>query len=89
MAQQNYSQIVGQEKTKGKLNFLLEGFNQTKIIPHLLFVAPRGCGKTLMAQETSKIMKRERNVIVNCSTIKNVKSFFNQIDESSPKTRIR
>ena len=79
MAQQNYSQIVGQEKTKGKLNFLLEGFNQTRVMPHLLFVAPRGCGKTLMAQETSKIMKRERNVIVNCSTIKNVKSFFNQI----------
>jgi Holliday junction resolvasome RuvABC ATP-dependent DNA helicase subunit len=79
MAQQNYSQIVGQEKTKGKLNFLLQGFNQTRIIPHLLFVAPRGCGKTLIAQETSKIMKRERNIIVNCSTIKNVKSFFNQI----------
>jgi Holliday junction resolvasome RuvABC ATP-dependent DNA helicase subunit len=79
MAQQNYSQIVGQEKTKSKLNFLLEGFSQTRIMPHLLFVAPRGCGKTLIAQETSKIMNRERNVIVNCSTIKNVKSFFNQI----------
>lgn len=79
MAQQNYSKIIGQEKTKGKLNFLLEGFNQTRVMPHLLFVAPRGCGKTLIAQETSKIMNRERNVIVNCSTIKNVKSFFNQI----------
>jgi Holliday junction resolvasome RuvABC ATP-dependent DNA helicase subunit len=79
MAKENYSEIVGQEKTKGKLNFLLEGFEQTKIMPHLLFVAPRGCGKTMIAQETAKIMNRERNVIVNCSTIKNVKSFFNQI----------
>ncbi|MBU6339827.1 MAG: AAA family ATPase [Rickettsiales bacterium] len=48
-------------------------------MPHLLFVAPRGCGKTLIAQKTSRIMNRERNVIVNCSTIKNVKSFFNQV----------
>jgi len=79
MAKENYSEIVGQEKTKAKLNFLLEGFEQTKIMPHLLFVAPRGCGKTMIAQETAKIMNRQKNVIVNCSTIKNVKSFFNQV----------
>jgi len=79
MSKENYSEIVGQEKTKAKLNFLLEGFKQTKIMPHLLFVAPRGCGKTMIAQETAKIMNRQKNVIVNCSTIKNVKSFFNQI----------
>jgi len=79
MAKENYSEIVGQEKTKAKLNFLLEGFEQTKIMPHLLFVAPRGCGKTMIAQETAKIMNRNKNVIVNCSTIKNVKSFFNQV----------
>jgi Holliday junction resolvasome RuvABC ATP-dependent DNA helicase subunit len=79
MTQQNYSEIVGQEKTKAKLNFLLEGFKQTKIIPHLLFVAPRGCGKTLIAQKTANLMNRKKTIIVNCSTIKNVKSFFNQI----------
>jgi Holliday junction resolvasome RuvABC ATP-dependent DNA helicase subunit len=79
MAKENYSEIVGQEKTKAKLNFLLEGFEQTKIMPHLLFVAPRGCGKTMIAQETARIMNRNKNIIVNCSTIKNVKSFFNQI----------
>jgi len=79
MAKENYSEIVGQEKTKAKLNFLLEGFEQTKIMPHLLFVAPRGCGKTMIAKETAKIMNRQKNIIVNCSTIKNVKSFFNQV----------
>jgi Holliday junction resolvasome RuvABC ATP-dependent DNA helicase subunit len=79
MSQQNYSQIIGQEKTKSKLNFLLDGYKQTKIIPHLLFVAPRGCGKTLIAQETAKIMNRSKSILINCSTIKNVKSFFNQI----------
>jgi Holliday junction resolvasome RuvABC ATP-dependent DNA helicase subunit len=79
MSQENYSKIVGQDKVKKKLNFLLDGYSKTKIIPHLLFVAPRGCGKTLIAQETANIMKREKTIIVNCSTIKNVKSFFNQI----------
>lgn len=79
MSQENYSKIVGQDKVKKKLNFILEGYQKTQIIPHLLFVAPRGCGKTLIAQETANIMKREKTIIVNCSTIKNVKSFFNQI----------
>ena len=79
MSQENYSKIVGQDKVKKKLNFLLDGYSKTKIIPHLIFVAPRGCGKTLIAQETANIMKREKTIIVNCSTIKNVKSFFNQI----------
>jgi len=79
MLKENYSQIVGQDKVKKKLNFLLEGYSNTSIIPHLLFVAPRGCGKTLIAQQTADIMKRTKTIIVNCSTIKNVKQFFNQI----------
>lgn len=79
MSQENYSQIVGQDKVKKKLNFLIDGYKNTKIIPHLLFVAPRGCGKTLIAQETANILKRNKTIIVNCSTIKNVKQFFNQI----------
>jgi len=79
MPQENYSKIIGQDKVKKKLNFLLDGYNKTKILPHLIFVAPRGCGKTLIAQETANIMKREKTILVNCSTIKNVKQFLNQI----------
>jgi Holliday junction resolvasome RuvABC ATP-dependent DNA helicase subunit len=79
MSQENFSDIVGQDKVKKKLNFLLDGYKKTKIIPHLLFVAPRGCGKTLIAQKTANIMNRGKTIIVNCSTIKNVKSFLNQI----------
>jgi len=79
MSQENYSEIIGQDKVKKKLNFLLDGYKKTKILPHLLFVAPRGCGKTLIAQKTADIMKREKTILVNCSTIKNVKQFLNQI----------
>lgn len=79
MSQENYSKIVGQDKVKKKLNFLIDGYKKTKILPHLLFVAPRGCGKTLIAQKTANLLHREKTIMVNCSTIKNVKSFFNQI----------
>ncbi|NBW18182.1 MAG: AAA family ATPase [Caulobacteraceae bacterium] len=79
MSQENFSEIVGQDKIKNKLNFLIEGYKKTKILPHLLFVAPRGCGKTLIAQKTANLLGREKTIMVNCSTIKNVKSFFNQI----------
>ena len=79
MPKENYSEIIGQDKVKKKLNFLLDGYKKTKIIPHLLFVAPRGCGKTLIAQKTADIMNRGKTILVNCSTIKNVKQFLNQI----------
>jgi Holliday junction resolvasome RuvABC ATP-dependent DNA helicase subunit len=79
MAKENYSEIVGQDKVKKKLNFLLDGYSKTKILPHLLFVAPRGCGKTFIAQKTAEIMNRGKTILVNCSTIKNVKQFLNQI----------
>lgn len=79
MSQENFSEIVGQDKIKNKLNFLIDGYKKTKILPHLLFVAPRGCGKTLIAQKTANLLYREKTIMVNCSTIKNVKSFFNQI----------
>ena len=79
MPQENFSEIVGQDKIKSKLNFLIQGYKNTKILPHLLFVAPRGCGKTLIAQKTANLLARNKTIMVNCSTIKNVKSFFNQI----------
>jgi len=79
MSQNNFTEIVGQDKIKNKLNFLIQGYKKTKILPHLLFVAPRGCGKTLIAQKTANLLARDKTIMVNCSTIKNVKSFFNQI----------
>jgi Holliday junction resolvasome RuvABC ATP-dependent DNA helicase subunit len=75
----SFDKIIGQEKVKSKLSFYLEGQHKTLLSPHLLFVAPRGCGKTLIAQKTANLMNRQKTLIVNCSTIKNVKSFFNQI----------
>jgi Holliday junction resolvasome RuvABC ATP-dependent DNA helicase subunit len=48
-----------------------------------MFVAPKGCGKTLMAKSVARrlktINKDKRYFEINCSTLKNVKQFFNQI----------
>jgi len=48
-----------------------------------MFVAPKGCGKTTMAKATARrlksINKDKKYFEINCSTLKNVKQFFNQI----------
>jgi Holliday junction resolvasome RuvABC ATP-dependent DNA helicase subunit len=50
-----------------------------------MFVAPKGCGKTTLAKAMGRLLEgREKTgpkdfYEINCSTIKNVKQFFNQI----------
>jgi Holliday junction resolvasome RuvABC ATP-dependent DNA helicase subunit len=51
-----------------------------------MFIAPKGCGKTLIAKAMAKILwsdedanKSKPFLEINCSTIKNVKQLFNQI----------
>ena len=52
-------------------------------MPHLMFVAPKGCGKTTLAKAVARTLKgiddAKRYFEINCSTIKNVKQFFNQL----------
>jgi len=48
-----------------------------------MFVAPKGCGKTLMAKSVARRLKTinedKKYFEINCSTLRNVKQFFNQI----------
>ena len=80
-----FPQIVGQEKAKKKLAFYHEGFKATNIIPNLMYIAPKGCGKTFMATAMAKnlIMKGEDKakpfLELNCSSIKNVQQFFDGV----------
>ena len=45
-----FPKIVGQRIAKRKLNFHLDNYEASNIIPHLLFIAPKGCGKTTLAK---------------------------------------
>ena len=80
-----FPEIVGQEQAKKKLAFFHRGYRATNIIPHLMFIAPKGCGKTMLAKAMGKKLNRREDdkpktfLELNCSTIKNVKQFFNQV----------
>lgn len=49
-----FDNIVGQEKPKKELGFYIDSYLQTRILPHLMIVAPKGQGKTTVARATAK-----------------------------------
>ena len=73
--------VVGQERAKRKLSYLLDNWKSSNIMDNLMFVAPRGCGKTMMATLLATAMKTIKNNkigrIVNCASIKNLNQFIN------------
>ena len=46
--------LIGQEKAKRKLDFHLDNFEATNVLPHMLFIAPKGCGKTHFAKAVAR-----------------------------------
>ena len=79
-----FDNIIGQEKVKKRLNFFLEGQAKSRLSPHILFSAARGSGKTLIAQTYADQLinsegKIRRRMTINCSSIKTLKRFVNDI----------
>ena len=80
-----FPKIVGQEIAKRKLDFHLDNFEASNVIPHLLFIAPKGCGKTTLAKAAGQNLMHPSNGLpkkfleINCSTLKNVPQFINQV----------
>ena len=84
MKQTLFADIVGQEGVKKRLEFYINGYKATKIIPHLMFVGERGTGKTMMGREVAKNLcfngeKAKPMLEINCSSLKTVRQFFNQV----------
>lgn len=86
METDRFAGIIGQANAKRRLNFYIDGYDATNVVPHLMFVAPKGCGKTTLAKATGKQLASRENsghpkkfYEINCSTIKNVNHFFNQL----------
>tara|TARA_Y100000310_G_scaffold93569_1_gene91052 strand:+ start:3808 stop:4773 length:966 start_codon:yes stop_codon:yes gene_type:complete len=77
--------IVGQAVAKRKLNFHLDNYEASSVIPHLLFIAPKGCGKTTLAKAAGQNLiragagKPKTFLEINCSTLKSVPQFVNQV----------
>lgn len=54
MKNKPFENIIGQEAAKKQLNFYLESYQTTKLIPNLIVVAPKGNGKTTISREIAK-----------------------------------
>ena len=80
-----FPNIVGQTAAKGKMRFYIEGHSASNMIPHMMLVAPKGCGKTTMAEAFGRNLvqkgeaKQKPWLSINCSSIKNLEQFFDQI----------
>ena len=79
-----FSDLIGQDNVKKKLNFYLKAYAATSTCPFLNLVGAKGLGKTLFAKEFAKNLKNKDGskrpfLELNCSTIKNNQKFFEQI----------
>lgn len=80
-----FDEIIGQESAKRKLGFYVKSYANGGIVPHVMLVAPRGCGKTTLGKAFGHSLVRNGEgkhkpvLTVNCSTIKSMKQFFTQL----------
>ena len=84
-----FETVIGQSAAKKKASFFLNGHKATGVMPHLMWIAGKGQGKTTLAREVAKKMmasgesarfgKHKKYYEVNCSTIMNVKELVYQI----------
>ena len=87
MTKNYFNDLIGQDHIKGRLSFYMSGFERTNIFPNVIFIAPKGTGKTHFARHTAGVLKEiagksginKRFVEINSSTVKNVKQFIEQI----------
>ena len=79
-----FPDLVGQNSVKKKLSFYLDAFHKTFQSPFLLMAGAKGLGKTEFAKAFAKNLVNQNGnkrafLEINCSTIKNVEGFFEQI----------
>ena len=75
--------LIGQDRVKSILNFHFKGYLANGIMPSLMFTAPRGCGKTMLATALANLLKvrdaNKRKIIFNCSQLRNLRQFWNEV----------
>ncbi len=80
-----FKNLTGQTALKSKLKFNLDSFKRGAPLPHFLFTGGKGNGKSQFAKqlavEIKKVNPSFEGHLINCATIKNVNSFFEQVYE--------
>jgi len=78
-----FPKVIGQERVKKQLGFFFKGYMANGRMPHFMFTAPRGCGKTMMASALADSLKlresSKRKIVFNCSQLRNLRQFWNEI----------
>lgn len=75
MIDTTFPEIVGQDDAKAQMRFLLESHNSTGVIRPMVFIAPKGQGKTRIASAfASRIIskstgKPKKFIKINCASI--------------------
>ena len=82
--EKRFAGLFGQKTVKKRLNFYLDAFKKTSTCPFLFFIGAKGLGKTEFARQFGEHLenadgKRRPFLELNCSTIKNVEQFFDQV----------
>lgn len=70
--------FIGQNALRHKINFLLNGYQNTKFIDNLMFVAQRGDGKTHLCRKIGQNLKK-KFIEINGSSVKSVAGFVDQV----------
>jgi len=80
-----FPDVIGQENVKRKLGFYAQNYKANNRIPHLFFSAPKGAGKTHVANAMARLLadpeeekKAKRYITVNCSELKSLSKFVNE-----------
>jgi len=76
-----FDEIVGQASVKRTLDFYTDVFKSGGVVPTQTFIAPKGCGKTMLAEAFGKRLFLESGGVkhchvLNCSAIKNLDQFI-------------
>lgn len=78
-----FPSVIGQDSAKRKLAFHLANAKTTGVFPHTLLVAPRGCGKTLIAKSIGKNLPSKNSPAsykpfyeISCSSVRNLNQFY-------------
>ena len=84
MIKDYFPHLIGQDAAKRKISFFIEAYEASGQIPHIMFVAPKGTGKTVFAKALGRNLVAQDGrpkplLEINCATISNLKQFFNDL----------
>ena len=80
-----FANVVGQKSAKKRMGFYQKCYSKTGMMPNTMIVAQKGGGKTFMAKELGRNLRRNGEdkakpfLEINCASLKNIRQFFNNV----------